>query len=464
MFGCFKKKAVESVLATERSSQLNRVLGATDLILLGLGSIVGTGVFLLTGLVAATKTGPAVVAAFAIAGFTSMLVALVYTELASMLPTAGSNYTYTQIAFGELPACWMGGVFMLELGCAIAAVAASWSGYLQTILVAIGRPFPDKLTKVPSAGGLFNLPAMMIIAFVGLMLYWGTKESKRVNNVLVLVKMTAISLFVILALPHVDPKNWVPFIPFGVGSLAGGSATLFFAYTGFGSLATTAEECKNPRRDLTVGIIGSLLIATLLYVIVGLLLTGIMPYHQLNNSSPLADALKMNGHNLGAIIVAMGIVGGMTTVMLMNLYGLSRIFYTMARDRLLPDTMTRLHPRYGSPHRILMALTILLMIVAGCLPCEVLIELCSAGALIDYMVAMMIVMRFRTTLPAMRRPFKTPFLFLTAPLALLICAYLLLGQLFGKGAVLLPVAYHLIIFFGLLSFFYGLSKQLKKAR
>ncbi|MDR0329746.1 MAG: amino acid permease [Rickettsia sp.] len=423
------KKSFESIKELGKTSGLNKTLGAFDLVLLGLGAIIGTGVFVTTGIVAAKYSGPAVTLSYAIAGVTCIFVALAYTELATMLPTSGSVYTYAYVAFGEVFAWLIGSVIILELGFAAGTVAAGWSGYAQAILSAGGIYLPKALTAVPANGGMINLPAFLIVVFISFILYLGTKDSKKLNALLVFVKMAAIFAFIIYAAPHFNATNWQNFLPFGFSNMLVGASILFFAMTGFGTIAATAEECKNPNRDLMIGIIGSLVISTIVYVIIAGLATGIASFDQLNNDQPLAYALSLNNSNVGSAIVATGAVAGMTTVLMMNIYGTSRIFYVIARDGLLPKSFAKLHPKYDSPYITILLFSALAAILGGFCPAEILIQLSSMGALIDYTVVAIIVMLFRIKMPDATRPFKCPAAFIIIPFVLVACIYLLVIQI-----------------------------------
>lgn len=431
-----QKKTFAAVKEIGASSNLSKTLGSFDLILLGLGAIIGSGVFTLTGIVAASA-GPAVMVSYGIAGVTCIFVALAYTELATMLPTSGSIYTYSYVAFGEIFAWLMASVIILELVFASGAIAASWSGYVQSLLISANLSLPSNLTKVPLEGGIINLPALLITAFAGFILYLGTKDLKRLNIVLVVIKMAAIFAFTFFAAPHFDATNWDNFMPFGLNKVLVGSSILFFAYTGFGTLATAAEECKNPKRNLIIGIIGSLILSTIIYIIVAGLLTGILPYQQLDNPQALAYALAANNSQAGSAIVASGAIGGMTTVLMMNIYGVSRIFYVVARDGLLPKSFSKLHPKYHSPHITIILFTSIAGLLGAFCPAAILCQLSSMGALLDYMVVAIIVMLFRITLPEVSRPFKCPVVFLIAPIALVACTYLLFKQIIDQNGQLL---------------------------
>lgn len=431
------KKSFESVKETNAASGLIRSLGAFDLILFGLGGIIGTGVFVLTGLVAAKYSGPAVMISYIIAGITCIFVAFVYTELATMLPTSGSVYTYSYVAFGEVFAWLMSGVIILELGVASSTVASAWSGYLQGSLNTLGINIPAAFAKVPAEGGIINLPAFVIVLIVGYILYLGNTGSKRLNAILVFIKMAAIFAFIISAMPHFNANNWSNFMPFGFNNVVVGSSILFFALTGFGTIAAASGECRNPKRDITIGIIGSLTISTIIYVIVGGLATGIVPYTELNNTQPLAHALTLNGSNLGSAIVATGVIFGMPAVIMMNIYGISRIFFVIAKDGLLPKALAKLHPKNDSPYVTIAAFTLLIAALGALCPFQIISQLSSMGALIDYMIVTLIVMVFRVRLPNVDRPFKCPIIFVIAPVAFIASAYLLFKQIFGDDFELL---------------------------
>ncbi|MDG1436919.1 MAG: amino acid permease [Rickettsiaceae bacterium] len=434
----FTKKSFESVKEAFNTSGLAKNLTAIDLILLGLGGIIGTGVFALTGIVAAQYSGPAVTLSFAIAGLTCIFVALSYTELATMLPTSGSIYTYSYVAFGQVAAWLVGGLIVIEFGIAASAVASSWSAYVQGVLQAAGCGLPEYLVKPPHEGGVMNLPALLIIFAIGFMLYRGTTESKKLNSILVLIKIAAIFIFIFLAAPHFDATNWENFMPYGFDDVLRGASILFFAFGGFGVLASTAEECKNPKKDLTIGIIGSLIGATLVYIAVAVALTGVVPFEDLNTAQPLAYALHLVGSDIGSALVATGAIAGMATVIMINLYGLSRIFYAMARDGLLPKSLARLHHKYDSPYFSLLFFSVSLGLLAAFAPLQLLAKLSSMAALTDYILITIIVMLFRFKYPNAERTFKCPVIFLIAPIALLASLYLLSRQIIDKdGSMLL---------------------------
>lgn len=445
-----RKKNFEEVKESSNTSGLNKSFGAFDLIMFGLGAIIGVGVFVITGQVAAEYSGPAVTLSYAIAGITCIFVAFSYTELAAMLPTSGSVYTYSYVAFGEIFAWLIGSVIILELGFGAGIVAMGWSGYVQGLLAAGGIELPHALTHVPSDGGVINLPALLISLFIGFILYLGTKDSKKLNAVLVLIKMGAIFVFIITAAPHFNISNWENFMPFGFHNVLAGSSMLFLGFTGFGTIATAAEECKNPKRDLMIGIIGSLILSIIVYVLIGGLLTGIVPFSELNNAHPLAHALNLNGSTIGSAVVATGAICGMTTVLMMQLFGLSRIFYVVARDGLLPKSFAKLHPKYDTPYVTIIVFSLMVGLLAAFCPRQVLGQMTNMGAIIDYIVIALIVMLFRYKLPNANRPFKCPAIFIVAPVALIACSGLLYKLMFAQdGRAALLITYWFLAMLGL---------------
>ena len=459
-----KKKSFDSVKQVGNASGLDKSLTALDLILLGLGAIVGTGVFALTGMVAAKYSGPAVTVSYAIAGFTCIFVALAYTELATMLPTSGSIYTYSYVAFGEVVAWLVGGLIIVEFGFAASAVSGSWSAYIQGIFDSAGFSIPHMLGHSPAEGGIINLPALLIVLFVGFMLYRGTKESKKLNNILVGIKMTAIFIFVFFAAPHFDATNWENFMPHGIDDVLFGSSILFFAFTGFGILASAAEECKNPKKDLTIGIIGSLVLATIVYIVVAAVLTGIVPFAELDNARPLAYALNKHGNNIGSTLVATGAVAGMTTVIMVNIYGQSRIFYVIARDGLLPKFLAKIHHKYDSPHITIGIFTLIIGLIGAFIPYSILAQLASMAALTDYVLVAIIVMVFRFKYPKVERPFKCPAVFFIAPIALVASFYLLFKQILGKDGNMLITGEIFIYWFIIMFILYVIKSSLTKTK
>jgi len=400
-----------------QESGLRRCLSAADLTLLGIGAIIGTGIFVLTGIAAATQAGPAVVISFVFAGLACAFAALSYAELASSVGGCGSAYGYSYAAFGELAAWIIGWDLILEYGISVAAVANGWAGYFSNALTAIGFPLPDSLTHAPSLGGYINLPAACIVLFLMALLIIGVKESARLNTVMVSIKVLTIGVFVAVASFNINPANWEPFMPFGwfghtaagkpVGVLAGASI-VFFAYVGFDAVSTAAEEAHNPRRDLPIGIIGSLVFCTLIYILVSGLLTSIVPYTELNVSSPVAHALQLLGFNGASALVATGVIAGLTTVMLVLYYGLTRILFAMSRDGLLSSSFSTVNQKTQTPVRVIVLCGLAIATVAGFVPLGELAELVNIGTLFAFVLVCLGVIVLRYTDPDLHRPFRTP--------------------------------------------------------
>jgi APA family basic amino acid/polyamine antiporter len=413
---------------------LKRCLSAWDLAFLGVGAIIGTGIFVLTGIAAATQSGPAVVLSFVIAGLACAFAALSYAELSAAVGGCGSAYGYSYAAFGELIAFIIGWDLLLEYGISVAAVANGWSGYFNNALTAIGLPLPEMLTKAPKLGGLINLPASAIILMLMGLLIIGVKHSAKANNAMVVVKLVTISIFIGIAVFNVHPDNWHPFMPFGwfqtlpdgktTGVLAGASL-VFFAYVGFDAVSTAAEEAKDPQRDLPFGIVTSLAFCTVIYIIVSGLLTGVVPYTDLNVSSPVAHALTLMGYNWAAALISTGVIAGLTTVMLVLYYGLTRIIFAMSRDGLLSPFFSKVNPKTQTPVRVIILCGVIMALIAGFIPLGDLAELVNIGTLAAFVLVCLGVVVLRITQPNMKRPFRTPFSPLFPVLGMLSCGTLM---------------------------------------
>ncbi len=428
----FRTKHVTPDIGGEHG--LKRCLSAWDLAFLGIGAIIGTGIFVLTGIAAATQSGPAVVLSFILAGLACTFAALSYAELASSVGGCGSAYGYSYSAFGELIAWIIGWDLLLEYGISVAAVANGWSGYLNNALLAMGMPLPELLTKAPKLGGLINLPATVIILILMVLLIMGVKQSAKANNAMVFVKLITIIIFIGVAVFNVNPDNWHPFMPFGwfeklpdgktTGVLAG-SSIVFFAYVGFDAVSTAAEEAKNPQRDLPFGIVTSLGFCTAIYIVVSGLLTGVVNYKELNVSSPVAHALKLIGFNWASALISTGVIAGLTTVMLVLYYGLTRIIYAMSRDGLLSSFFSRVNPKTQTPVRVIVLCGVIMALIAGFMPLGDLAELVNIGTLAAFVLVCLGVIVLRITRPDMERPFKTPFSPLFPVLGMLSCGALM---------------------------------------
>ncbi len=420
-----RTKKIDELIASAEKKGLKKTLGASDMVMLGVGCIIGTGIFVLTGVAAAKYAGPGIMLSFVLSGLACAFAALAYAELASMVPVAGSAYTYSYAALGEIIAWIVGWNLILEYSVGSSAVAAGWSGYMVGLLKSAGIELPKAYTAVPADGGIVNLPAMLIAIFLSFLLVRGTKESATLNKILVFIKLAAVFIFLILAGPKVNPANWTPFMPYGFSGVAGGAAIIFFAYIGFDAVATAAEECRNPNRDLPIGIIGSLIVCTILYIAVAAVLTGVVPYTELNNAEPVAYALRAIGYNLGSALVGTGAIAGITTVLLVLMYGQTRVFFAMSRDGLIPAGICKVHPKYGTPHVITMLAGVAVALIAGFTPIGIIAELTNIGTLFAFVVAAIGVFVLRRTRPDLHRPFRCPAVSIVAPLAVISCSYLM---------------------------------------
>lgn len=421
----FRTKDIAQMNAEVSASGMAKNLTAFDLILMGIGGVIGTGIFVLTGVAAAKYAGPAVVLSFIISGIACGLAGLAYAEFASIVPASGSAYTYSYAALGEIIAFIVGWNLILEYTVTASAVAAGWSGYVTGLFSSAGISLPFAFTHVPADGGIINIPAIFITIVLSFFLIRGTKESTALNRVLVGIKLLAVFIFLLLASSHVNTANWQPFMPFGFSGVAGGAAIVFFAYIGFDAVATTAEECKNPAHDLPIGMIGSLVLCTILYVVVAGVLTGVVPYTFLNSPEPVAYALRYIGYNMGSALVGVGAICGITTVLLVILYGQARIFFAMSRDGMIPAAVCKVHPRYKTPYLVTTAGAVVVCAIAGFAPIGVIAEMANIGTLSAFLVAAAGVMVLRIKKPDLPRHFKCPAVWIVGPLAVLSCGYLM---------------------------------------
>ncbi len=402
----FRKKDISQEV--DNSGHLSKCLSAFDLTFLGVGAIIGAGIFVLTGIVAATQTGPAIIFSYVVAGLACAFSALSYAELAASVGGCGSAYGYAYAGFGELIAWIVGWDLLLEYAIAVSAVSVGWSGYFNNMLQAMQITLPSVLLHGPSDGGVINLLALLIILILTGLLMVGVKSSSRFNNIMVVVKLLVIGLFIAIACTEIDIKNWTPFTPFGWEGVMQGAALIFFAYVGFDAVSTAAEEAIHPQKDLPIGILGSLIICTLLYMIVSILLTGIVHYSFLNVSSPISHALLVLGHKSAAGLVGVGAIAGLTTVMLVLFYGLTRVFYAMSRDGLLPLYFSKVNEKTKTPIRIVLSAGIVMAFIGGLVPIDELAELVNIGTLFAFIIVCFGVLILRYKHPNLDRPFKTP--------------------------------------------------------
>jgi APA family basic amino acid/polyamine antiporter len=425
-----KTPDLASVAAHHR---LNPTLSWWHLMALGVGAIVGTGIYTLVG-VGANLAGPGVILSFLVAGAICACAALAYAEVATMIPLSGSAYTYSYVVLGEIIAWVVAWSLILEYSLVVSAVAVGWSGYVTGFLSSIGLPIPAALAAGPDAGGFLNLPAMAIIAVVAGMLMLGTRESATVNAVLVVVKILALLLFVGVALPHFDAAQFHPFMPYGfaahdIGGVKHGvmaaAAIIFFAFYGFDAISTAGEEAKNPGRDLPIGIVGSMVVCTLLYVAVAAAAVGSMPFGVYAHSTePLALILRQLGNGGISIVIGAAAIIALPTVILAFLYGQSRIFFAMARDGLLPQRLALVSSRTGTPVRITLVTAVLVAILAGLVPLDEIAALANAGTLLAFTAVAVCMIALRRREPDRPRRFRTPLVWLVGPAAILGCLYL----------------------------------------
>ncbi len=439
------KKPVAQIQADSQKGELKRTLSAANLTSLGVGAIIGAGIFVMTGQAAAQHAGPAIILSFVLAGLCCAFAALCYAELAAMLPVSGSAYSYAYASLGELFAWIMGWLLLLEYGIAASTVAVGWSGYIVSFLKDFGiiispiwaaaPGLPVTLEDGTAAVGVFNVPAFLGSLLIAALLVIGVKESATVNNIIVVIKVSVIVLFVAVGLFYVNADNWTPFIPeptgkpgeFGYDGILRAAGMIFFAYVGFEAVSTAAQEAKNPQRDMPIGIIGSLTICTILYMLVALVLTGIVPYTMLNVPDPIAVGVDAIGLGWLAFIVKIGAITGLFSVILVLLYGQTRIFYTMSKDGLLPAAFSKVHPKFQTPYVNTIVVGVVVAVVAGMTPISKLGALVSMGTLLAFSIICFSVLYLRKTQPDLHRPFKVPFSPVIPILGILCCGYLMWG-------------------------------------
>jgi APA family basic amino acid/polyamine antiporter len=477
----FRTKSLDELAPEEGEHSLKRALTATNLVLLGIGAIIGAGIFVLTGTAAAQFAGPGIVLSFVLAGAGCLFAGLCYAEFASMIPVAGSAYTYGYATLGELIAWIIGWDLILEYLFAASTVAVGWSGYFTAFLTSLGINLPPALTGAPysvvgthtlvpaqicvdpaTSGiafdpvtrtavaaadcaargfnltqGLLNVPAMVLILFITALLVLGIKESARFNNIIVYVKVAIVLLVIGFGFKYVNSANWDPFIPpntgefghFGLSGVVRGAGVIFFAYIGFDAVSTAAQEAKHPQRDLPIGILGSLAICTILYILMALVMTGVAHYTELNVPHPVFVAIEKAGPALKwlGFLVNVGAIAGLASVVLVMLMGQPRIFYTMARDGLLPPVFSRVHPKFRTPYVSTIVTGLVACVIAGLFPIGLLGELVSIGTLLAFVIVCGGILVLRSTQPDLPRPFRTPWLPLVPVLGIAICGYMMYG-------------------------------------
>ncbi|MGA2677169.1 MAG: amino acid permease [Methanobacterium sp.] len=408
----FWKKPISHLLEISESEKgLVKVLGTPALFLMGLGAIIGAGIFILTGVASADYAGPALILSFVFAGLACLFTALCYAEFASMVPVAGSAYTYSYVTLGELFAWIIGWDLILEYTLIVTALAVGWSGYMVSIISTLGINLPPQLLNPPGvAGGFINLPAVLIIGIISLILIRGTKLSAQFNSLIVMIKIFVVLLFIAIGVNYIHPANYHPFLPYGYIGIFKGAAIIFFAYIGFDAITTAAEEVKNPQRTFPIAILGSLIVASILYIIVTFVLNGMVPYYELGIAAPVAYALNFAGIHWADIVVSVGALAGLTSVILVGFFGQSRVFFAMARDGLLPPFFTKLHKTFKTPINGIMLVGVVAAVLAAFLPITDIAELVNIGTLAAFIMVSASVLVLRRTRPDIKRPFKTPYL------------------------------------------------------
>jgi APA family basic amino acid/polyamine antiporter len=476
--GIFARKSVEQMHAEHERSELKKSLDASHLVLLGIGCIIGTGIFVLTGRAAAQFAGPAIMISFVITGTLCALVALSYAELASAIPVSGSAYSYSYASMGELVAWIMGVLLVLEYGLAASTVAVGWSGYVASFLHDIGINLPPALRGAPGTEiqdfvtgqqvgvGVVNLPALIAIAAVTGLLVLGVSESAFVNNIIVAIKLAVVVAFIVIGAFYVNPALWSPLVPaaqppppagastglmaeigtalwavftaqntgqYGVSGIITAAATIFFAYIGFEAVSTAGAESRNPSKDMPIGILGSLVICTILYILVSAVLVGIVPYTDLNDAAPIAKAVNQIGLPWFSVLVKIGAIAGLSSVMLVLLYGQTRIFYTMARDGLIPPAFASVHPKYQTPWINTLIVGVIACGFAGFMGLDQLANLTNVGTLFAFAIVCVTVVYLRFARPEVKRPFKTPLFPVTPLVGALMCFFLLMSLMAHEG-------------------------------
>lgn len=441
----FATKPLSRILAeSEGEHSLKRTLGPVQLVALGIGAIIGAGLFSLTGIAAANHAGPAVVLSFALAALGCAFAGLCYSEFSTMIPIAGSAYTYSYATMGELLAWIIGWDLVLEYAVGAATVAVSWSGYVASLFADFGVTLPPRLIASPfqtitladgtTGYGLVNLPAIIVVVGISLLLMLGIQESATANSVIVILKVAVVILFILFGWSYINPANHVPFIPpnqgsghFGFSGVVRAAGVVFFAFIGFDAVSTAAQETKNPQKHMPIGIIGSLVVCTILYVLFAHVLTGIVNYKELNNAAPVATAIDRTGLVWLKTAIKVAIIAGYTSVILVMLLGQSRVFYSMSRDGLLPKLFSDIHPKWRTPWRSNMLFMVFVALFSAFAPIQIVGEMTSIGTLFAFVLVCGGILVMRRTHPELPRPFRTPLVPLVPILGIMANLFLMAG-------------------------------------
>jgi APA family basic amino acid/polyamine antiporter len=449
-----RKNAIDIVESGETEGRsLTKTLGPFSITAMGIGAVVGAGIFVLTGTAAAHYAGPAIMLSFILGGIACAFVGLCYAELAALIPVAGSTYSYTYATLGELAAWIIGWDLVLEYAMGASTVAVGWSGYVVSLLQSVGVAIPPQFAAAPgtvvtlangaTVHGLVNIPAAFIIALLSFLLIRGTSESARINNIMVALKLIVVVAFIALGIGYIHVANWHPFIPanttgkfgaFGWSGVLRGAAVVFYAFIGFDAVSTCAQEAKRPQRDMPIGILGSLFICTVLYIAVSAVMTGIVPYTELGVSAPIAKAVDVMGITWFSVLIKLGALIGLTTVILVLLYGQSRIFYTISHDGLLPRIFARIHPSFQTPYLSQAMIGTAVALVAAFTPIDVLSEMVSIGTLFAFILVCCAVIYLRRSDGHVSRPFRVPGVPWVPILGILFCFVLMVGLPFVTWA------------------------------
>lgn len=422
----FRKKNVDEMLKAAAKQELNRTLGAFQLIMLGIGAIVGAGIFVLTGTAASTSAGPAVVLSFVIGSIACACAAMCYAELSSTIPISGGAYSYTHVTLGEMAAWLVGSMILVGNTFMISSVAVGWAGYVSSFCEQLGLTLPYHLTHRmgeslaladgTTVSGTFNLLSLVIIALTGMVLYKGVETSAVINNIIVVIKVFVLGSFIIIGMFHINPDNWFPFIPerieetgqFGIAGIFGGAAIVFLAFNGFDTVASAAQETKNPQRDLPIGVVGSLLASALIYILVSGVLTGLVNYKDLNTPQPMALAVTAMNLPWFALVVKFGAICGLGSVTLVMTYAVVRIVFTMSNDGLLPKGLQKLHPVNKTPHLATIIMSVIIGLLSATAPLDTMVQIGNFCVIAVFITVSAMTIYLRYSQPELKREFKCP--------------------------------------------------------